>query len=142
MIEYVAVFVAVTSAVGAIIGAVATGRANRRTVAAERKLPPYDVLAARVSDFDTTLLEAAETNRESRRKIDSLEDRIGSLEECYEKMEHILEMQREWIQEAVALAEITGAIAKLATPPESVDLHSESMQQHREEARRRHGPRE
>lgn len=140
MVEYIAVFVAVISAISAIAGAIITGRGNSRTVEMERTLPPYDSLAARVTDIDKTLLQAAEREREAREKMEAMEDRAEKLEECYAKMERTVLAQQEWIKEAVALAEITGAIARLSQPPDWIDFESESMRQRREEMRNRYGP--
>lgn len=131
---------ALIAGVVSLAGAIVTGRLNRATVKAEKTLPPYDVLAGRV----TVLEEQAEKDRlaliRARERADEIEARAEALETCYEKMERTMQAQQEWIKEAVALAEITGAISRLAEPPDWIDLESESMRQRREEMRNRHEP--
>lgn len=145
MVEYIAVFVAVISAASAVAGAIITGRGNARTVEMEKTLPPYEALAARVGDIDQMLRDAAarerearEREREARDKLDQVEERAEKLEDCYDKMERVILAQQDWIKEAVALAQITGAIAQLSAPPDWIDLDTPSMRQRREEMRKRH----
>lgn len=135
-----AVIAAVASGVLGLSVAVVTGLLNLRKVRQEKTLPSYEVLAGRVSHFDSDLRRAEEREREARDRTERMEVRLEKLEDCYDKMESILEAQQEWIKQAVALAEITGAIAQLAEPPAWIDLDTPSMRQRRTEMRKRYDP--
>lgn len=134
-----AVLTAVIAGVVAILVAAMTGWLNRRTVLEEKTVPSYDSLAARVASIDEALLQSDERYKKARAQIEALEARAECLEDRYEELQEQLSYDRDWIKQAVALAEITGAIVRLGTVPDWIDLDSDSMRQRREEMRERYG---
>lgn len=117
---------ALIAGVVSLSGAVITGRLNRQTVKAEKTLPPYDVLAARVSTLETEAQQARDVLREERRRTTCLEEAVDSLKER-------LDEDREWIRRVVKIAENHGTLDRIWPLPAWLDLASDSMEQQRED---------
>lgn len=132
-------WIAIIAGLFAVASAAVTGRLNWKTVRQEKTLPPYEVLAKRVSGVETDLIaarkevEKLEDDREKwQGQAADLERRAGCLETGQRKLEEELGEDREWIKRVIVVAEARGALDFISPLPEWVDLGSESMRKRRE----------
>lgn len=117
---------ALIAGVVSLSGAVITGRLNRQTVKAEKTLPPYDALAARVSALE----KQAEKDRMALRRA---KDRADCLEERVDELSDRLDADRAWIRRIIAVAESHGTLDRIRPLPDWLDAESDSMRQQRDD---------